>query len=871
MVGRTLGHYEIIEPLGAGGMGEVFLAEDTRLGRKVALKVLPAEFAEIPVRLARFEQEARASAALNHPHIAVIYDVGAETGKDGATTHFMVQEYLEGRSLRELIDGEALTREEALALAVEVSEALVAAHGAGIVHRDLKPGNIFVTNEGHAKVLDFGLAKLSQRDDAIDSDADTDIGLTQGGSTVGTLPYMSPEQVREQAADARADIWGFGCVLFEMLTGQRAFPGENRGDVIAGILEREPDWRALPRDLPAGLVALVRSCLEKKAEQRLPNAPDLLQRLNDVVQGGQWGGHRLPSVARRVGQFALVALLIVFGAYAVRSWLDDESDGRGGSNIETAAFDPADWVIAVLPGEDTENPDPEIEELNEGLAFTLTSRLAHISREHRLQVIPNSMLVENGIETMDIARSELGVTLVINYTTRRIGPQHLRVAAALVDVADQRQIDADTIDGSFDDLIDLEEQVALRVIAMLRLELSAAEQTIGVGTNNSRAYNLFLRGQGLLASEDSASVLAAIDPLQEALRLDRDFAAAHAALGIAYRLRSSDTSEPSWIGRAMQHCRRAQELDDQEALGHLCLGQLYNDTGEPEAATEEFSRALALDPTLDAAYLGLGRAYQNLNRLEPAEETYRDAIETRPHYWGGHQWLGSFLLVHGRYDEAIASFEEQVRLAPESWRGYRNLGTAHYWAGNWDEARRLFEDALRIQPDDAMTLSNLATLYFYEGRYSESARTFEEAAELDPNNYFRWGQLADAYYWTPGEGGKAADAYREAIRLAESELDINPRDFEVLMDVALYHAMLEQRSPAIERIERALELSPDALYVRINAAKVYHRLGDEDSALRHLSSAVSLGYTTDEIRNDPVFRDLAGDPRFEALLDTAGR
>jgi len=223
VVGKTLGHYEILEPLGKGGMGEVYLGEDTRLGRKVAIKVLPAEFASDPERLARFEQEARAAAALNHPHIAVVHDVGSEAAEDGTITHFMVQEYLEGQSLRERLDKGALPLDKALDLAIEVGEALIAAHKAGIIHRDLKPDNIFVTEEGHAKVLDFGLAKLTEMAAPTGSSASmspTMLG-TVAGQVMGTAGYMAPEQVNGEQVDHRADLFAFGSVLYEMVTGRR--------------------------------------------------------------------------------------------------------------------------------------------------------------------------------------------------------------------------------------------------------------------------------------------------------------------------------------------------------------------------------------------------------------------------------------------------------------------------------------------------------------------------------------------------------------------------------------------------------------------------------------------------------------------------
>ncbi|MFQ5744929.1 MAG: serine/threonine protein kinase, partial [Acidobacteriota bacterium] len=293
MIGKSLGPYKILEPLGAGGMGEVYLGEDTRLGRKVAIKVLPAEFASDPERLARFEQEARAGAALNHPHIAVVHDVGSETGEDGSTTHFMVQEYLEGQSLRGRLDKGALPLDKTLDLATEVGEALIAAHKSGIIHRDLKPDNIFVTGDGHAKVLDFGLAKLTEGMALAGTSASmspTMLG-TIAGQVMGTAGYMAPEQIQgDVEVDRRADLFAFGCVLYEMVAGKRAFSGETVLDTLHAIARTEPQpLREIEPDLPAELHRILRKCLAKDTTRRYQVADEIvvdLRQLQDDIAAG---------------------------------------------------------------------------------------------------------------------------------------------------------------------------------------------------------------------------------------------------------------------------------------------------------------------------------------------------------------------------------------------------------------------------------------------------------------------------------------------------------------------------------------------------------------------------------------------------------
>ncbi len=880
--GTRLGQYEILSPLGAGGMGAVYRAKDTKLKRDVAIKVLPDGVVS-DATLARFDREAEILAGLNHPNIATIHGLEEHDGRP-----CLILELVEGETLAERLREGPLSLQDAMRINRQIAQALEAAHEKGIIHRDLKPGNVMVTWQGAVKVLDFGLAKALQHVEEGDlTHAATKASdLTALGVFLGTAPYMSPEQLRGQALDSRTDIWSFGCVLYETLTGKPAFARETAVDTLNAILEHEPNWSDLPAGTPGSVESLSRRCLQKDRGERLHDIADARIEIDEELSG--WsrstavaarGLNKKRTVAYSVGALALAATLVI-GWQTL--WpttdtssapVDAPSSGRIGARVAAAAFDPTDWVIAVLPIVAVAEPDPEIAALNDGLTVTLTAQLAGLSRTHGLQVIPASSLRELRIDTLGKAREELGVSLAINYATRRVGDRDLRVTATLVDGGAQRQLGADTIDGTLDDLIEFEERVAQQVLGMLQVELEPIDrQALSAGTSNPAAYALFLRGQGLLADyDDPDNIESAADFFQQALRLDPTYADAHAALGTAFQRRFTDTREPVWIDRASQQCRRAQELDDQAALAHVCLGELYNSTGEPEIAIAELSRALALDPTIDVAYIELGKAYQELNKPELAEETYRDAIMTRPHYWAGHQWLGIFLLRRGRLDEAIVSLGEVVRLAPASYSGYRNLGTAHYFAENWDEARRLFERALSIRPDDERSLSNLATLYFFERRYADAARTFERAAELDDKNHLRWGNLADAYYWLPGARDRAADTYRRAIALGEAQLRINPRDVDALIDLAFYNAMLEQRDNAIAHIEKALALEASEGYVLLQAAKVYHRLGDDDTALHHLQAAVAAGYTVVEIRAAPVFDDLAGDPRFEALLDPGAR
>ena len=872
MIGKSLGHYKILELLGMGGMGQVYRAHDTTLERDVAIKVLPEELADDPDRLARLEREAKLLAALNHPNVATIHSLEEADG-----TRFLVMELVKGETLAQRLAQGPLALADGLEISSQIAHGLEAAHDEGILHRDLKPANVMVSDQGGVKVLDFGLARpLSGTAGSTSlTEASTQgAPLTAAGTRLGTAPYMSPEQVRGQLLDERSDIWAFGCLLYEVLAGEHTFARKTMPDTWAAVLEHEPDWSKLPSRTPEAIRGLIARCLQKEPHRRLRDIGDARLEIESVLDSMRQAGG-LPSVAAPRSRSRLVAglglavilsvVVAVFGP--VYNWPStDPTGGDFGGRAATVAFDPAKWIIAVVPTATGGTDDKEITALNEGLVLTLTGRLAQLSREHGLQVIPASMLRDEAIDSLEDAHIVLGVTLAIVIATRQVG-ERIRVNANLVDVPARRQLDADTIEADDDDLIALEERVTVAVLRMLQVELLPMErQSFDTGTRDARAYALFLRGQGYLGDFDEpANVESAIELFEQALAADPTYVQARAGLGEAFWRRYGHTNERRWIDRAIEECRRAVKLDALEAMGYVCLGTLYEGTGRPELAIEEFARATSLAPSLDAAYRGLAAAYEAQAKLELAEATYKEAIQVRPHYWAGHSWLARFHLRQGRIEESIAGFEEVVRLAPDGHRGHSNLGVAYYYAERLGDAEGSFDRALQINPEDEIALSNLGTLQFFLGRYGEAARTFERARALDDTDYWIWGNLADAYYWSDGERQQAAPSYRQAIALAAEWLKVNRHDTEVLIEVAFYHAMIGEDVAARQHIGRALELAATDVDVQLVAAQVEQRLGDSEAALDYLEAAIDAGYPRAEIRADPVFAELAGNARFEAL------
>ncbi|MCG6924023.1 MAG: protein kinase [Acidobacteria bacterium] len=876
MIGETLAHFRITAALGKGGMGEVYRAEDTKLGRQVAIKVLPEKYISDRASLARFEREARLVAALNHPNIVTLYSVEESGGK-----HFLAMELVEGHGLDKLLQAGPLTVRRLLDVSIQLADALAAAHARGIVHRDLKPGNVMVTRDGRVKVLDFGLAKLvaaagDDMESASSREQTLSQPLTAEGKVAGTVPYMSPEQLEGRSLDHRTDIFSLGVILYKMATGQRPFQGLSSPSVMSAILRDTPKSVSDVRDeLPVPLARTIDRCLEKDRDRRYQSAADVrldLEALRRELESGQVKPPRRRIVVPRWAWWASAAVIVLGGVAAGVGLFTGGRFGAEpgatpvGARSEAGAFDAAQWVIAVMPSS-VVSEDADLAALTEGLALTLTTRLAQLSRSHGLQIIPASTLREEGIDRLEEARRELGVTLVLTFDTRRSGDR-VRVNAQLVDVRQQRQLVAETIDGTMDDLLDLEEKVTTRVLRMLQVELQPTERAlVAAGTRNPEAHSFYLRASGLLRDYDEpAKVEAAVTLFREAVRVDPSYAQAHAGLGEALWRRYRLDGDPSGVQAALEECRLAVALDEKDAEGYVCLGTVHNGMGHYEQAAGKLELAKALDPTRDETFRGLADALTHTGHTRAAEAAYKEAIALRPRYWAGYNWLGIFYFQQGRAEEAVPQFEKVVELAPDSYRGYSNLGAAHYYAGRWPEARAAYEQALLIKPDDDLASSNLATLDFFEERYESAARRLEAAVGRKPNDPLLWGNLGDAYYWGPGLRPKAPEAYRRAVASSEERLGVNERDTVLRAELAYYRAMLGQGDEARRQLARALDDQPSDIEVLYLGSQIHELLGDRPEALRLLDRAIQNGYPKREVRAHPLWDAAAADPDFRRLV-----
>jgi TolB-like protein len=719
--GTRLGPYEIVAPLGAGGMGEVYRARDLRLGREVAIKALPAGFARDPERLERFEREARLLASLNHPNIAAIYGLEEAEG-----TPHLVLELVAGESLAQRLAAHgALPAREALALCIQIAAAVEAAHERGIVHRDLKPGNVMITPEGVAKVLDFGLAKSDPLPAAVSAHPDdsptmlSPAGASVAGVILGTAAYMSPEQARGRPVDRRSDVWSFGCVLFECLAGRPAFAGDTASDLIARVLEREPDWTLLPAGLPAGAREILRRCLRKDAAERPRDIRDVRLELAAAATGGAKG---------------------------------DAARERS---------------IAVLPFENLSGADDEY--FADGMTDEILNALSHVDGL-RVAARSSCFTFKGRREDLRVVGEKLDVATVLEGTVRRAGTR-LRITVQLANAADGYQLWSERFDREMTDVFAVQDEIASGIAARLRVALSGAARPRGRrGTENLEAYELLLKGRALQLKR-GRFLLAAIPCFEQAMALDPGYAEPIGLLSDSYRLMGTFgvAAAADVMPRARALAERALAIDPENAEAHATLGDVESqyDRDWPRAAAS-FARALAADPHHvrsrgERALWGFAfRAYD----LEQALAEVRQAVADDPL----NAWIGSMLSLllglGGRHEESIRAAEQAYAHDADSFLAHWNTMRSHAWAGDYDRALTIAPSLLAASARHHWAIGLTAWTHAKRGRL-DLARAYHDEMEARSRQDF----ISPFWLAVSASSAGLSDAAMQYARRAVDERD----------------------------------------------------------------------------------------------------
>jgi serine/threonine-protein kinase len=714
IVGKQIGHYQVLNQIGRGGMGEVFLAHDTRLGRKVALKLLRTDFTRNEERVRRFQQEARAASALNHPNILTIYEIGSEDN-----THFMATEYVEGETLRQCLGNARMKLGDALDVAVQVAGALAAAHQAGIVHRDIKPDNIMVRRDGYAKVLDFGLAKLTERAPASSDSEWPTLGKieTNPGVVMGTVQYMSPEQARGVRIDERTDIWSLGCVLYETLAGCAPFDGKTVTDMLVAIVEKEPPPlnNLVSEQIPADLDRIITKALRKNPDERYQTSKEMFADLQGLRQkleieshlersaGPEASGATRANAAvrlttKRTEQLrrVLSTRAILYGAGLTILVLGGLAYGWRWRQTSVA---PQAEIrsLAVLPLRSLNNSDDNYMGL--GIADAVIRR---ISQTGELTVRPTSAVrkyINEEVDSLEVAR-QLNVDAVFEGTMQREGDRW-RVSVNLLRTNNGESLWAHSFDMRSTDIFTIQDEVAQQVATRLRLQLNPTQQMrlAKPSTSNPVAYEYYVKGRYSLdqrgwSIEDKPQMESTIALFKQAISADPQYALAHAQLAYAYAWMAIFIEpDPIWVAHAREEMRLAESLDSQLAethvARHLILWSVYEGF-QTEAAIRELLLAQQLSPSI--GHLELGVIYWHVGLEDQAGREFQRALEIDPTNEKVKEEIYNSTILSGKADEGLAAQRRFFNRGP---------GLKYYLEKNMlNDAQPLLEQALAKDPND---------------------------------------------------------------------------------------------------------------------------------------------------------------------------
>jgi len=862
LIGRQVSHYRVLEWIGGGGMGDVYRAEDVRLDRRVALKFLPRARIGSRDALARFEREARTVASLNHPNVCTLLDVGEHEGQP-----FLVMELVEGQTLRQLLYSRQLTLDEVVQLGAEIGDALEAAHRKSILHRDVKPSNLFVDEGGHVKVLDFGLAKLMEGVADPPSEAPTASedpgdphGLTGEGRAPGTVGYMSPEQALGQQLDARSDVFALGVVLYEMATGERAFPGASAGEIVSKIVHQDPvPPTELRREIPTGLEDVILSALEKERSLRTQTAGEVraellrLQRRSSASSSDPTG-RRYVAPRRPTRRRALIAAAgLALAASAVAVWYRSRAVAEPSS-----AASPVAVVVSVA----TSAPQAE---LASGVAEIVAQALTRVPGINVIRSTASSP-VGQARDPSQIAR-ELGADYLVEPTVRRDqGRVEIDVKLERIP-APGSVIWSRHYAGSDRDLPQLAGRAALELAQALHPRLTASER-LAVGRSHPMDPALFERYSQAIAFLERQDVAGNVDRATELLEAvvaaDPGFALAQAALGRACLRKYDETKEASWIVRAQTATETAVRLDPDQVLARVTLAEIYGATGRLEQAKTELQRALQQQPGSDAIHLALGRLLAKEGQLDEAIARLQQAVSLRPNYWENHQALGAVHFRAGHYPQAEASFKRVVELQPDNAWGHEMLATVYHVTGDVDRALDSYRRAVQLGPD-SIAFANMGALLYSQGRLREAAAAFDSAARLSPGEPANYRNLGDAYRRL-GDEAKAKDAYTRVVALCEEQLRVDPNSASTLAALAVSEAKLGRFAAARRHAEQAIGRAPTDPDVLYKKAVVCALAGDRETALSTLDLAIRHGYSRTLARDDEDLGLLKGSRELERLL-----
>ena len=846
--GADVGPYHVVRQLGAGGMGVVWLAEDTRLNRKVALKTVKTADAGTTEGRQRLMREARAAAALSHPHIATVHDVLDVEGKV-----IVVFEYVEGDTLSARLQRGAIPVAEAIEIAWQLADALAAAHSQGVIHRDLKPSNVVLGPDGRAKVLDFGIARLVPAG----ADLHANAPGTVGGGLVGTPGYAAPEQYLSRNVDGRADLYALGVMLYEMIAGRRPFPGTDPVALATAVLRDSAPRLASSSgaSVPPRLDALVARLLDCDPARRPSSGDEVLVELSPLRDTESSPLARRTLLLRRripAGVLAAAGITIaILLALVVQSrW-------------NAARTGPASPVVAVLPL-DNMSGDARNDYLGAGLAESLITSLASAPT---VTVLSRSAVEESRQQNPDRASfvRALDASYLVTGSVQEVADR-LRVTLNL-ERPDASVAWGRTVEGSTHDLFTLQSQLASLLADALNAHSPAAgrAEPAAPSTSSEPAQLAYWKGRAHFDRRDLAgSIQAALTEFESAVALDPRFAMAYAALAEAQWAMYVQTKDQQWAQRAVESTRTAVKLEPERPSVLYSAAQTYYRGGRYDDALTEVNRALTLQPTYEDAMRLRATVLVRQGRVDDGLAEFDRVAAIRPSSVSLHTDMGLALYGASRYAEALRSFEKAIALSPSSSVSLARAGAASQMLGDNTRAINYYERANAIQPR-AESFSSMGTIYYSLGDYAKAAAAYEGALLIRPLGAITHRNLGDAYARL-GRSDDALRAYRQAVRLADGEVSVSPGDARAIARLAVYQAKAGDDAAARRSLAAAEKLAPADEQVKLRAAVVHALAGRSMPALDAIERAMAGGIAAREIAAEEDFQSLRPLPRFAAMV-----
>jgi len=840
-----VGHYRIIKKIGSGGMGDVYLANDSKLDRQVALKFLPPQFAFDDQHKARFKREAQAVAKLNHPNVVTVYEVN-----EFGDRPFIAMEHVGDQILGDFFKEKDCTFKKILDLAMQICQGLKEAHSAGIVHRDVKPSNILIDRSGRLKLVDFGLATIAGSDK-----------LTKTGSTLGTIGYMSPEQVKGGEVDSRSDIFSFGVILYEMLTCQRPFRKEGEAATLKAILDDSPEPLARYKsDLPDEIQRIVSKTLEKNRDNRYQHVEDIIVDLKKLMDDSK------PEI-KPIGKssktsitiaFGLIFTIIVVGGYFIYNLVKESKPGQ----TEMAADSQWQNSIAVMPFRDF-SPQKDQEYFCDGMTDVIIGKLSQL-KDLKIISMSSVMRFKNPERNLKEIGQELNVATILEGSIQKEGSR-VRITTQLINVADDAHLWSQTFDTELESIFAIQDEISREIVKAMEMTLLGEDKTSFAKhhTENLEAYDYYLRGRFFWNKRTEESLLKAIEYFEKAINLDSNFALAYAGLADANSVLPgySDYSDDETIPVAKKAAQKALALDDNLSEAHASLGQVYTNEEEYENAEKEFLKAIELNPGYATAHQWYSLTLDYMNRSDEALKEIEIAYELDPLSIVIHMNLASKKSEYWDWAGAEEIFKRAIEIDPERANTYAWYGFLLLRQARFEEANQMVMKAAKLMPEHLTILHSKGINHYYNRQYDQAIVQFQKIIEQDSTELNVRLHLGLSYL--------AKEMYPEAKR--EFENDVLLSSFWGEYSIYVMYADMNQVDKVLDYLNKIEKNLDDCTIPSSAVASLYARIGNDDKTFEWLNKAYEehdFYLTLIKIRKD--FDNYRTDPRYIALIKKMG-